>query len=82
MLHRESNWDQVVKALLLSEVFIEFDASELLDEENKNFSKSFRILIQNCHVVSTIQAANEALDEEVHWEGEVRAVRALQSERN
>ena len=77
MLYREVDWDQAVEANLPCEAAIKFGASELLEEEHKNFGETLRVLVRDRQMIIALQAANEALDEEVQREGELRQVCVL-----
>jgi len=77
VLHGESDRDQTIEAELLSEVFIEVSALELLEEEDEDLGQALWVVILDGKVVFALQATNEALDEEVRGEGEVWAVSVL-----
>ena len=82
VLRREVDWYQAVKTDLLCEVLVKLGVSKLLEEEHEDFGEAFGVLIRDRQVVITLQAANEALDEEVQRKGEFRAVSALQDARH
>ena len=82
MLHREIDRDQAVEAKLLFKVVIELGVSKLLEEEHKNFGEIFWVLIRDRQVALTLQAPNEALDEEVQRKGKFRTVSVRQDARH
>ena len=64
MLHRESDLDQVVEAILLDEILVELDTLEGLEEEYKDLGKTLRVLVRHSEVTLTLKTADVALYKE------------------
>lgn len=74
VLQCESHFNQVIETELLSEAIIELSTLKLLEEKDEDFCETLWVVILDGEMVFTYETANETLDEEVHREGEVRAV--------
>lgn len=71
MLHREANTNDVVEAILLSEVLVERYSFELLTEQDDESKEAPWVVVRHREMTLALKTSQEALDEERVGEGVV-----------